>query len=72
MCEPFEKPPLEPPIELSAKPQLAKLNEPMEEYEHKLGSEALTEIWAMGYRDLRDLENVFKYVYMLFHCLAAC
>ncbi|THH10391.1 hypothetical protein EW145_g1367 [Phellinidium pouzarii] len=41
-------------------PLREKMREPMEDYKHKLGSEALTEIWAMGYRDLYDLENRFN------------
>jgi hypothetical protein len=31
-------------------------NEQPEEWPHKLGSNALTEIWAMGYRSMTDLE----------------
>lgn len=47
-------------LEEETAPARAKMREPLEEYKHKLGSEALTEIWAMGYRDLYDLENRFK------------
>ena len=60
MCEPFDKPPLQNSLEDDALPHLKQLKDPIEEYPHKFGSEALSEIWAMGYRDLRDLENVFK------------
>ena len=36
------------------------LKEPFEGFKHKYGCESLTEIWAMGYRDLHDLESHFK------------
>ena len=58
LCEPFDMPALDPPMEIRAKEGLAKLNEPLEEYQHKLGSEALSEIWAMGYRDLDELTRL--------------
>lgn len=60
LCAPFDKPPLPYSLEEETAPIRAKMREPMEEYPHKLGSEALSEIWAMGYRDLRDLENPFS------------
>lgn len=34
-----------------------KMRLPPQEWEWNLGTEALTEIWEMGYRDLQDLEN---------------
>jgi len=37
-----------------------KLREPPAEWEWRLGSAPLTEIWDMGYRDLSDLENPFR------------
>ncbi|KAK7063916.1 UDP-glucose 4-epimerase [Favolaschia claudopus] len=37
-----------------------KLREPTEDWPHTLGSESLTEIWGMGYRDLSDLQNPFR------------
>lgn len=39
------------------------MREDPEEWKHKLGSEALTEIWQMGYRDLMDLQHPFEYVH---------
>ncbi|KDQ51135.1 hypothetical protein JAAARDRAFT_41403 [Jaapia argillacea MUCL 33604] len=37
-----------------------KMWEEVKEWDHKLGSGPLTEIWEMGYRDLRDLQNPFQ------------
>ncbi|KAH8099790.1 THO complex subunit 1 transcription elongation factor-domain-containing protein [Cristinia sonorae] len=37
-----------------------KMGEEPPEWEHTLGSGPLTEIWEMGYRDLRDLERPFR------------
>ncbi|KAJ7897244.1 THO complex subunit 1 transcription elongation factor-domain-containing protein [Mycena olivaceomarginata] len=37
-----------------------KMREPPEEWPWALGSEALTEIWELGYRDLNDLQNPFQ------------
>jgi hypothetical protein len=34
------------------------------EWEHKLGSAPLTEIWAMGYRSMADLEMPAQFVYL--------
>ena len=31
-----------------------------EEWPHRYGTAALTEIWEMGYRDLSDLEHPFR------------
>ncbi|KAH8119730.1 THO complex subunit 1 transcription elongation factor-domain-containing protein [Phellopilus nigrolimitatus] len=59
MCSPFDKEPLPVSVEEETAHLRQKMREPMEDYKHKLGSEALTEIWAMGYRDLYDLENRF-------------
>lgn len=39
-----------------------KMREDPPEWEYSLGSEALTEIWEMGYRDLSDLQHPFQYV----------
>ncbi|KAG7099950.1 hypothetical protein E1B28_001743 [Marasmius oreades] len=36
-----------------------KMREPPEDWQWKFGSEALTEIWEMGYRDLHDLQRPF-------------
>jgi len=38
-----------------------KLREPPRPWEWALGSEALTEIWEMGYRDLSDLQTPFQF-----------
>jgi len=46
-------------LEERAVHSMQKRGEPMDDYKFKLGSEALTEIWTMGYRDLRDLETPF-------------
>ncbi|KAI0040660.1 UDP-glucose 4-epimerase [Auriscalpium vulgare] len=37
-----------------------RMREDPPEWEHSLGSASLTEIWEMGYRSLRDLENPFQ------------
>ncbi|KXN88950.1 THO complex subunit 1 [Leucoagaricus sp. SymC.cos] len=37
-----------------------KNKEPREDWPHTLGTEPLTEIWQMGYRDLFDLETPFQ------------
>lgn len=37
-----------------------KMRQPREDWSHTLGTEPLTEIWQMGYRDLYDLENPFQ------------
>ena len=37
-----------------------KMREPLEPWKWDLGTEPLSEIWAMGYRDLRDLQNPFQ------------
>ena len=37
-----------------------RMREPPQEWKHKLGTGALTEIWDMGYRSLDDLKIVFE------------
>jgi len=37
------------------------LRQPREDWRYTLGTEPLTEIWQMGYRDLHDLENPFQF-----------
>lgn len=37
-----------------------KMREPRGDWPHLLGTEPLTEIWQMGYRDLDDLERPFQ------------
>ncbi|KAK7464471.1 hypothetical protein VKT23_006641 [Stygiomarasmius scandens] len=71
MCMPFDKPPYFEEIEdangqkkkvglqEATKGIREKMRETPPEWQHKYGSESLTEIWEMGYRDLRDLENPF-------------
>lgn len=59
LCSPFDKEPLAESLEESTAVARAKLRADMDVYKHKLGSAALTEIWAMGYRDLYDLQNPF-------------
>lgn len=49
-------------LEESTLPLRKKMREDPEEWKHKLGSESLTEIWQMGYRDLTDLQRPFEYV----------
>lgn len=39
-----------------------KMREPSDEWPWRLGSEPLTEIWDMGYRNLLDLQNPFQCV----------
>ena len=46
----------------ATKPIRDKMREPPAEWAHKLGTEALTEIWDMGYRSLDDLKVPFKFV----------
>lgn len=60
LCPPFDKEALPLTLEERAAPYFAKMSEPVQDYKHKLGSESLTEIWAMGYRDLFDLQIPFK------------
>jgi hypothetical protein len=38
----------------------SKMLEDQPEWPHALGSEALTDIWDMGYRELEDLQKPFK------------
>jgi len=60
LCNLFDKDSLSESLEDRAAPLLEKSRQPIAKYKHKLGSEALTEIWAMGYRDLYDLESRFS------------
>lgn len=59
-CVPFDKDPLPELLEDSTAPLREKIHAPLQDFEHRLGSEALTEIWDMGYRDTEDLKRVFK------------
>jgi THO complex subunit 1 transcription elongation factor len=67
LCAPFDKEPWS--VEMSGKrvgllestkDARAKMREAPKEWEHKLGSEPLTEIWDMGCRGLEDLQNPFQ------------
>ncbi|TFK56323.1 hypothetical protein OE88DRAFT_1740661 [Heliocybe sulcata] len=44
-------------LETIIAPIRKKIREDPPEWEHRLGSAPLTEIWEMGYRDLRDLQR---------------
>lgn len=67
LCAPFDKEPWF--VEQEGKfldlfdataPIRAKMREPPEDWKWQLGTEPLTEIWDMGYRDLTDLQNPFQ------------
>jgi THO complex subunit 1 transcription elongation factor len=67
LCAPFDKEPWS--VEIngtrvglleSTKDARAKMREPPKEWEHKLGSGPLTDIWEMGCRGLEDLRNPFQ------------
>ena len=69
LCSPFDKEALSVPLDESTLPLRKKMRESPDPWKHKLGSEALTEIWQLGYRSLEDLQNPFEYV--LFYHLHA-
>ncbi|KAI0066697.1 UDP-glucose 4-epimerase [Artomyces pyxidatus] len=67
LCAPFDREPFAVEVdgqkiglEEATREARQKMREEPPEWEYKLGSAALTEIWEMGYRDLRDLENPFQ------------
>jgi hypothetical protein len=68
LCSPFDKEPWftlsedgeKLGLEASTQDIRRKFREDPEEWPWKLGSEPLTEIWQMGYRDLHDLESPFQ------------
>jgi hypothetical protein len=67
LCTPFDKEPWSEDIdgqkvglEEATRDIRRKMREPTEEWPWRLGSEPLTEIWDMGYRDLSDLQNPFQ------------
>lgn len=74
LCLPFDKKPWAQDIvdesgttrkvglEEATREQRKKMRMDPEPWPHRLGSAPLTEIWAMGYRDLSDLEHPFQYV----------
>ncbi|KAI9455734.1 THO complex subunit 1 transcription elongation factor-domain-containing protein [Boletus coccyginus] len=47
-------------LEEATKELRAKRREEPEEWQWSLGSQPLTEIWEMGYRDLSDIQNPFQ------------
>lgn len=47
-------------LEEATKGLRRKMREPPAEWQWRLGSAPLTDIWDMGYRDLSDLENPFR------------
>ena len=73
LCAPFDKEPWS--AEVAGKKaglweatQAARseMQKPPESWQWSLGTEPLTEIWEMGYRDLSDLERPFQYVSTFF------
>ncbi|KZT22699.1 hypothetical protein NEOLEDRAFT_1119319 [Neolentinus lepideus HHB14362 ss-1] len=66
LCAPFDREPWSKQVdeerkvglEEATKPARDKMREDPPEWEHRLGSAPLTEIWEMGYRDLGDLRRV--------------
>jgi len=67
LCAPFDKEPwaevvngVKVGLEEATRKIREKMREDPKEWEWTLGSEALTEIWDMGYRDLSDLQNPFQ------------
>jgi DNA-binding protein YbaB len=67
LCAPFDKEPwaeevdgLKVGLEAATKKERERMREDPAVWEWKLGSQPLTEIWEMGYRDLSDLQNPFQ------------
>jgi hypothetical protein len=69
LCTPFDREPWGETIdgrdekiglEEATKENRKKMREPLEDWKWDLGTEPLTEIWGMGYRDLQDLQNPFQ------------
>ncbi|KAK2461523.1 hypothetical protein APHAL10511_005986 [Amanita phalloides] len=67
LCAPFDKSPWSAEIQgssgglLDATAEVRReMTEPPEDWPWSLGSEPLTEIWEMGYRDLQDLQTPFR------------
>ena len=67
LCTPFDKEPWSQVVDgkkvdfLEATQSIrAHLREPPVDWKWNLGTEALTEIWEMGYKDLTDLQNPFQ------------
>lgn len=77
LCAPFDKVPWAEEVEFEVEGKQVKRRLGLEEstravrramkkepgeWPHRLGSAPLTEIWALGYRDLGDLQQPFQYV----------
>lgn len=68
LCAPFDKEPWADTNSEGKKVDLLeatrglreKMREPPRDWQWRLGTEPLTEIWDMGYRDLHDLQNPFQ------------
>ncbi|KAH7927255.1 UDP-glucose 4-epimerase [Leucogyrophana mollusca] len=67
MCAPFDRGPWAAEVdgrkvglEEATRAARAKRREEPEDWAYSLGSQPLTEIWEMGYRDLNDLHNPFQ------------
>ncbi|KZT08810.1 UDP-glucose 4-epimerase [Laetiporus sulphureus 93-53] len=71
LCLPFDKPPWSEEVEVDGVKRKVGLEEATREarkrmrvdpdpWPYELGSAPLTEIWALGYRDLSDLEHPFQ------------
>ncbi|KAG7452092.1 UDP-glucose 4-epimerase [Guyanagaster necrorhizus] len=67
LCVPFDKAPWSTEVdgvklgfEEATKSLREKMREPPEDWKWKYGSEYLTDVWEMGYRDLDDLAFPFK------------
>ncbi|PPR06601.1 hypothetical protein CVT24_001786 [Panaeolus cyanescens] len=65
LCTPFDKEPWAEEVNgeqvgllAATKPIRDKLREPPADWKWSHGTAALSEIWSLGFRDLRDLENV--------------
>ena len=67
LCAPFDKEPWSEEVdgvrvglERATKMVREQMRESPKEWDWKLGSQPLSEIWEMGYRDLSDLQNPFQ------------
>lgn len=75
LCAPFDREPWREEIEIevdgamqkvkvgieeATRGQRKKMKEVPEDWPHELGTAALTEIWAMGFRDISDLQVPFQ------------
>lgn len=79
LCAPFDREPWSAEVdgrkvgmEEATKEARAKGREDPEPWKWNLGSESLTEIWEMGYRDLSDLQNPFQLRFSHFYLIHLC